>query len=378
MLLPFSLTCRSCRLSQRIPDELAAEIGPEGALVVGRAGGKVKLWPVKVGKDGHGAFLGRGWPEFADACGAGAGWLLVLRHRGRGVLSAKAFDATFCFRELGAPASPAVTASNKDSTHKPQFIRVLQKDFMEKMLIPAKFVQQHITKEFLDMGTATVLGPVAAVFSIKLEMGQSGMFSAGGWSQFLSFHDITEANALRLRYEGNMIFTVKMFGLRGCQRESEHKEVRVPQNIEEQQEAPSDSIQECCMNDLPIDDGEKKRQSSMTVLSTASFRRLCVYEIGPPSWIKKQINTNTLEKNLTFPAAFCNAIGFQEACMITFKTSLSSTRSWQVLLLRYKHTSHQVGSGWRRFCCENKITEGDVCTFNVIDPTLWHVTIVRR
>nr|CAB3486715.1 unnamed protein product [Digitaria exilis] len=101
VLLPF--TCDTLR----IPDELAAEIGAEGALVVGRAGGKVKLWPVKVGKDGHGAFLGRGWPEFADACGAGAGWLLVLRHRGRGVLSAKAFVATFCLRELGAPASPA-------------------------------------------------------------------------------------------------------------------------------------------------------------------------------------------------------------------------------------------------------------------------------
>jgi len=92
---------------QRIPDEVAAEIGADEALIVAPAGGKV-IWPVEVGQDGDGAFLGRGWPEFAEACGVGAGWLLVLRHRGRGVLSAKAFDDTFCLRELGgAPAPPA-------------------------------------------------------------------------------------------------------------------------------------------------------------------------------------------------------------------------------------------------------------------------------
>jgi len=74
--------------------------------------GKV-LWRVEVGRDGDGAFLGRGWPELADACGVGAGWLLVLRHRGRGVLTVKAFDDTRCLRDLGAPAPPP---GNKDST----------------------------------------------------------------------------------------------------------------------------------------------------------------------------------------------------------------------------------------------------------------------
>nr|CAB3486709.1 unnamed protein product [Digitaria exilis] len=87
MLLPF--TCDSLR----IPDELAEE-----ALVVGPPGsGKV---------DGDGAFLGRGWPELADACGVGGGWFLVVRHRGHGVLTIKVFDRSYCLWELGAP--PAV------------------------------------------------------------------------------------------------------------------------------------------------------------------------------------------------------------------------------------------------------------------------------
>ncbi|KAF8780706.1 hypothetical protein HU200_001311 [Digitaria exilis] len=368
LILPFS---------QRITDELAADIGVEVALVVGPAGGKA--WPVEVGEDGDGAFLGRGWPEFAAAYGAGAVWLLVLRHRGRGVLFAKTFDVTGCLRELGAPASPAGTTSSKDSTHKPQFIRVLPKDFMQKMLIPAKFVQQHIPKELLDKGTAIVLGPIGKVFSIKLEIGQSGMFFADDWSQFLKFHCITEANALLLRYEGNTVFTVKVYELNGYQRLYKHKENRGQQTIQKQQEISNSSSKCKRKSNWPSTDREKRPKGSMTSSKMKSSVTNCAYELGPPAWLTKKINTSMMRKHhLTFPAAFCNAIGFQDACMITFKTLLSSTRSWQVRLLRYKHTSHQVGSGWRRFCCENKITEGDVCTFNVIDLTLWHVTIVRR
>jgi hypothetical protein len=101
--------------SQRIPDELAEEIGAgDGeAFVIGPAGGKGNVfWRVEVGRDGDGAFLGRGWPEIAGACGAAAGWLLILRHRGRGVLTLKAFDDTRCLRELGAPAP---SEGNQDS-----------------------------------------------------------------------------------------------------------------------------------------------------------------------------------------------------------------------------------------------------------------------
>lgn len=101
---------------------------------------------------------------------------------------------------------------------------------MSLQLLPAKFVQHYILEERLNNLSAIVLGPTATskVHSIKFEMGLSDVFFAGGWSQFLVFHDITEANTLLLRYEGNMVFTVKVFGLDGCQTESKHNEVRVP------------------------------------------------------------------------------------------------------------------------------------------------------
>lgn len=91
-------------------------------------------------------------------------------------------------------------------------------------LIPAKFVQRYITKGDLNNHTAVVFGPLGKVNSVKLEMDQSDVYFAGGWPQFLAFHDVTKSNALLLRYEGNMVFTVKVFESDGCRRKPKHKD----------------------------------------------------------------------------------------------------------------------------------------------------------
>ncbi|KAF8688191.1 hypothetical protein HU200_042426 [Digitaria exilis] len=237
----------------RITDELAADIGVEVALVVGPEGGKA--WPVEVGQDGDGAFLGRGWPEFAEAYGAGAGWLLVLRHRGRGVLFAKAFDDTGCLSELGAPASPA------------------------------------------------------------------GMFFAGDWSQFLKFHCITEANALLLRYEGNTVFTVKVYEPNGYQKLYKHKENRGQQSernimmfladTEEQREAPSACIQKQQeskrKNNWLGTDGQKRPKGSMasSKMKRKSSEMNCVYELGPPAWLTKKMDTNIMRRHHLVSTVIC-------------------------------------------------------------------------
>ncbi|CAL5017651.1 unnamed protein product [Urochloa decumbens] len=380
VLLPFTSD------SLRIPDELAAEIGAEEAIVVGPTGGKARPWPVEVGRDGDGAFLGRGWREFAAACGVAPGWRLVLRHRGRGVLTIKVFDdECCCLRDLGEQPPPAAAeagTSSQDTARKPQFLRVFPKDFMENMLIPVKFVQQHIPKDHLDNHMAIISGPLGKVSPIELEINRSEVFFRGGWSQFLVFHDIAEANALLLRYEGNMVFTVKVFEPDGCQREAKHKDIRIRQistlpHIEERQEEPPVSIQKHCKNYWPSSDGKKKQNSHMTYLNKAPLWKKSIYEIGPPSWIKKEINMNSLKKELALPGGFCCAIGLLGRCTMTLKTSMTSTKSWQVLVHPWKKGNYWLGKGWLTFCRENSLKLGDICTFNVIKTTLWHVVVTR-
>ncbi|XP_039772399.1 putative B3 domain-containing protein Os04g0347400 [Panicum virgatum] len=207
---------------------------------------------------------------------------------------------------------------------------------------------------------AIILGPGGKVYNIMLEVGHWGVFFAGGWSQFLMVHDITEANSLLLRYEGNMVFTVKVFETHGYQREAKHKENRVLQT-----------------STLPTVSGEKKPQDSRTSLDQTSFKKTYVYEIGPPSWIEKQINANTLKHRLVLPNAFCDAIGLLERCTITLKTASNGSRSWQLHGCPCKDRRYLLAQGWRRFCLENNLKEGDICTFNVIESTTWHVNITR-
>jgi hypothetical protein len=88
---------------QRLTDELAGCFAAAAvALVVSPFG---KVWRVEVGRDGEGAFLGRGWPELLAAHGIGDDWFVVLRHEGGGVVIVKAFDASFCIKQFHALAA---------------------------------------------------------------------------------------------------------------------------------------------------------------------------------------------------------------------------------------------------------------------------------
>ncbi|CAN6248150.1 unnamed protein product [Urochloa humidicola] len=125
----------------RISGELArcfvAAGGGEGApaptaLVVSPFG---KVWRVEVGRDGDGAFLGRGWAEFLAAHGIGVGCFAVLRHEGGGALTFKAFDTSLCIiKEFAAPAAVMASRSSKGVSCKPQFIRIMYPDLTKKMV----------------------------------------------------------------------------------------------------------------------------------------------------------------------------------------------------------------------------------------------------
>jgi len=96
-------------------------------------------------------------------------------------------------------------------------------------LIPTKFVEQCISKENLNSYMTVVLRPPGKIGQIELKMDQSDLFLTGGWPQFLASHGITDANALLLKYEGNMVCTVKVFEHDGCQRGSRNKDIRMEQ-----------------------------------------------------------------------------------------------------------------------------------------------------
>ncbi|XP_066347380.1 putative B3 domain-containing protein Os04g0347400 [Miscanthus floridulus] len=362
----------------RISDELAGcfnagDGGGEGApeptaLVVSPFG---KVWRVEVGRDGDGAFLGRGWAEFLAAHGVDLGWFVVLRHEGGGALTVKVFDTSMCIKEFGTPAAVMTSRSSKGVICKPQFIRIFHPYLSEKMILPARFVKHYITEECLNSQTAVILSPLGKFWHIELKNDQSGIFFTGGWSQFLEFHGICNGDVLLLRYEGNMVFKFKAFGISGLQKDFKNQNAGIQLNTEKQETPPP--IRKRKSNDERSSSEENKRpKSSVTYPSLKE-----PYQIGTSSWIRKKINTYALESHLALSKKFCNSIGFRITCTITLKTEIDSTRSWQVRGAAYKGSCHIIGEGWKSFCQDNRLKTGDLCTFNIIKTTLWHVTITH-
>ncbi|CAN6275495.1 unnamed protein product [Urochloa humidicola] len=371
----------------RISDELAgcfyaAAGAGEGegapaptALVVSPFG---KVWRVEVGRDGGGAFLGRGWPEFLAAHGVGVGWFVVLRHQGGGALTFKAFDTSFCIKEFAAPAAVMASRSSKGVSCKPQFIRIIYPDLTEKMIIPARFVKRYVTEAGgLNRRTAVILSPIGKFWQIELENNQSGMFFTGGLSQFLQFHGISKGDVLLFRYEGNMVFKFKAFGSSGRHKYFKNQDAGIQQNVEMQQESSSPIRKRKGSDEKSSSEKNKRPKGSLTSLNTKRSLNKPDYQIGPSSWIRKEINTYMLGRFLSLPLEFCRMIGFHNSCTITLKTKMDSTRSWHVRGSAYKKYNCIRGDGWKSFCQENKLKAGDLCTFNIIETTLWHVTIKR-
>lgn len=85
-------------------------------------------------------------------------------------------------------------------------------------------------------------------------------------------------------------------------------QVSTSSDIEEQerQETPSVSIQKHCKNKVPGSDGEKKPKGIMTPINEEPSWMKPVYEIGPPSFVKKQISANTLRELVSTTISLLN------------------------------------------------------------------------
>jgi hypothetical protein len=102
---------------------------------------------------------------------------------------------------------------------KPQFLKVLFKEFMEKMPIPAKFTRGHLAAE-PGLRRATLVSPLKKFWHVDVVRdghgGEDDVYFAGGWAEFVRANGLEEESFLVFRYEGNMVFTVKAFDTSGC------------------------------------------------------------------------------------------------------------------------------------------------------------------
>ena len=96
--------------------------------------------------------------------------------------------------------------------------------------IPAEFLKRgYISDEDLNRRMATFVTPFRHFWHIDLEKDGPNVFFAGDWSKFLQFQGIIEGEILLVRYQGNMIFTIEVYGFTGCRRKMENQGIRFQQ-----------------------------------------------------------------------------------------------------------------------------------------------------
>lgn len=75
---------------------------------------------------------------------------------------------------------------------------------------------------------ATLLSPHGKFWHINLHQEGSDLYLDGGWSDFAKEHDLSTGDFVVFRYEGNMVFTVKVFDVTCCLKEYEPASCKSP------------------------------------------------------------------------------------------------------------------------------------------------------
>jgi hypothetical protein len=70
--------------------------------------------------------------------------------------------------------------------------------------------------ENMSRPVVSVLSPLRKTWIIKLIQDRSETFLKCGWPEFSKFHNLEAGFKLVFRYEGNLVFTVKVFDCNGC------------------------------------------------------------------------------------------------------------------------------------------------------------------
>uniref|UniRef100_A0A453MA78 TF-B3 domain-containing protein n=1 Tax=Aegilops tauschii subsp. strangulata TaxID=200361 RepID=A0A453MA78_AEGTS len=282
--------------------------------------------------------------------------------------------------------------------------------------IPPEFLQRgYISEE--DLNRPRPIATFLTSWHIELKKdGPNVFFTGSEWPKFLAYFEIAETDVLLIKYQGCMNFSFETFQNGNnedieekisssqqseqsqCQ-EDEHVSTRrrthsngiTPGAQSQEEEHVSTRTRKQSNGKTPGAQSQeeehvctrKRKQSEVKSMldgsTTSQHRKKALCELGSTgsqAWLRKEINELALKRYLHFPARF----GFLERCKITLK-SVERNKSWEVEGVNYhpgtRRSYNCLTRGWKAFCKENELKAGDICTFKVVNSTLWHVVIDR-
>ncbi|WOK92992.1 B3 domain-containing protein [Canna indica] len=97
---------------------------------------------------------------------------------------------------------------------RPQFLKLLTPGCFLKLEIPRSFIK-YLDKS--EHRKATLFSPLMGNFwHMSIVKEGCNMYLSSGWGSFAQAHNLEAGRFVLFRYEGNMVFTVKLFLSDGC------------------------------------------------------------------------------------------------------------------------------------------------------------------
>ncbi|KAH7657671.1 B3 DNA binding domain-containing protein [Dioscorea alata] len=222
-----------------------------------------------------------------------------------------------------------------DGVQRPQFLKS----------IPLAFVK-HITDD--NHGKATIFS-LGKFWHVKIQADGEELFFGDGWDELVSALELNEGFSLVFRYEGNMVFTIKVFDKseEGLAYKSffgsiyRHKERN------------------------PIQQNNNQKQ-----LEVFLSGKPCILNINQIALIDAFMKRSV-------PVSFCSANGFSTSQTVILTDSEGKTFT---VYLSCPSRSPKFHKGWSVFSGEKNLQEGDTCVFELDseNKNIMHVQINKK
>ncbi|CAN6460002.1 unnamed protein product [Victoria cruziana] len=254
---------------------------------------------------------------------------------------------------------------------KPHFFKVLLESCREQLRIPPAFAH-HVKKE---SSYATLESEAVKNWRVKLAADRDGLLFKNGWKEFFEHHVLRVGDFLLFRYNGNMHFTVQVFG-RSCCEDSyvftdEHEKVpeafRRPVRLLARK--PEEKQRPSCSNDKTMKQPHLKHEVKSTIFAQSIK--------GNPSFqsvLKK--GGKYIRSFLYIPQEFVrrnmvvNLLGCQSVAITLRNITDPTVGTCKVRIVarkdkRCRFTGYRISAGWMTFCRKSKLNYGDTCIFEV-------------
>ncbi|KAK4793460.1 hypothetical protein SAY86_023895 [Trapa natans] len=236
-----------------------------------------------------------------------------------------------------------------------------------RMKIPPAF---RVHMKGKSSGTVYLMGPSRNRWIVKLIEDGGQLYLGQGWPSFVKDHDIQEGHYLVFKFDKPAeTFKVKVFKPSGCEDERALRaKTKLPNKHKE-------SLKKSSSHGLKVkeeeDDSSSKEKGTQPLPSTLTYPSFFV-------GLKGSDVRHRLGATLGIPVSFFRAHMFHFTDPMTgARLRLRwENKEWPATVTIWRNRVHLL-EGWLDFVRESKVQAGVVCKFELLDPYLLRVNILK-